>query len=290
MYAAKSNLRGSYRFFTPALDQSTQRRIVLVNELRQASPRGEFVLYYQPQVSTKAGTITGVEALMRWNHPTRGIINPEEFIPLLEQMGMMIEVGTWALHAACAQNVAWQKEGLAPVWMAVNVSAQQFYRGDLVRVVEEALHVSGLEPNWLELELTEMLTLDDSETAVNIMKKLKLLGVRLSLDDFGTGWSSLSYLRKFPLDRLKIDQSFMHDVPLVAPAEAVVTSIIELARNLGFATIAEGVETTQQLDYLDLKKCDEIQGFIYSPPLSAQDCGRMLHSGKPALKAISGPG
>lgn len=286
MYAAKSSLRGSYRFFTPELDRSTQRRISLANDLRQACARGEFVLYYQPQVSTKSGAITGVEALMRWNHPTRGMIGPMEFIPMLEQMGMMIEIGTWVLHTACAQNIAWQREGLTPVWMAVNVSAQQFYRGDLVRIVEEALRISGLESKWLELELTETLTLDDSEIALNIMRRLKLLGIRLSLDDFGTGWSSLSYLRKFPLDRIKIDQSFMRDIPLVGPAEAVVTSIIDLARNLGFATIAEGVETTQQLDYLDLKKCDEIQGFIYSPPLPAKDCRALMQAGKPGLKLM----
>jgi len=286
MYAAKSSLRGSYRFFTPELDRSTQRRISLANDLRQACAHGEFVLYYQPQVSTKSGAITGVEALMRWNHPTRGMIGPMEFIPMLEQMGMMIEIGTWVLHTACAQNIAWQREGLTPVWMAVNVSAQQFYRGDLVRIVEEALRISGLESKWLELELTETLTLDDSEIALNIMRRLKLLGIRLSLDDFGTGWSSLSYLRKFPLDRIKIDQSFMRDIPLVGPAEAVVTSIIDLARNLGFATIAEGVETTQQLDYLDLKKCDEIQGFIYSPPLPAKDCRALMQAGKPGLKLM----
>jgi EAL domain-containing protein (putative c-di-GMP-specific phosphodiesterase class I) len=209
-----------------------------------------------------------------------------EFIPMLEQMGMMIEIGTWVLHTACAQNIAWQREGLTPVWMAVNVSAQQFYRGDLVRIVEEALRISGLESKWLELELTETLTLDYSDIALNIMRRLKLLGIRLSLDDFGTGWSSLSYLRKFPLDRIKIDQSFMRDIPLVGPAEAVVTSIIDLARNLGFATIAEGVETTQQLDYLDLKKCDEIQGFIYSPPLPAKDCRALMQAGKPGLKLM----
>jgi EAL domain-containing protein (putative c-di-GMP-specific phosphodiesterase class I) len=229
-----------------------------------------------------------VEALMRWNHPKLGMIGPVEFIPLLEQMGIMIEIGAWVLQTACAQNAAWQKEGLAPVWMAVNVSAQQFYRGGLVHIVEEALRISGLESKWLELELTETLTLDDSETAVNIMTKLKLLGVRLSLDDFGTGWSSLSYLRRFPLDRLKIDQSFMRDIPLLAPAEAVVTSIIGLARNLGMATIAEGVETTQQLDYLDLKQCDEIQGFIYSPPLPAQECRALMQAGKPGLKLMQG--
>ncbi len=284
MYAAKSAFRGSYKFFTPELNMLTQRRILLVSELRQACARGEFTLYYQPQVSTVSGVITGVEALMRWNHPKHGMISPAEFIPLLEEMGLMIVVGRWAMKTACLQSVAWQKEGLAPVRMSVNVSAQQFYRGDLLHMVEEVLRESGLESKWLELELTETLSLDDSETTINIMKRLKLLGVSLSLDDFGTEWSSLSYLRRFPLDRLKIDRSFMHDIPLQGRAEAVVTSILDLARNLGFATIAEGVETAEQLDYLDLMKCEEIQGFIYSPPLSAHDCGALMRSGKLGFK------
>ena len=286
MYAAKSDLRGSYRFFTPELNVSTNRRILLVSGLRQASTHGEFVLYYQPQVSTSSGSITGVEALMRWNHPTLGILSHVEFIPMLEEMGMIIDVGNWVLNTACRQNVAWQKEGLAPVVMAVNLSATQFYDEDIVKTVEEALSNSGLSAKWLRLELTEALTLNDSETAVSIMNQLKLLGVRLSLDDFGTGWSSLSYLRRFPLDQLKIDKSFMRDIPFVAPANAVVSSIIDLARTLGIATLAEGVETTQQLDYLDFKKCDAVQGFIYSPPLQAEDCRALLQAGKPGVKPM----
>jgi len=170
--------------------------------------------------------------------------------------------------------------------MAVNLSATQFYDEDIVKTVEEALSNSGLSAKWLRLELTEALTLNDSETAVSIMNQLKLLGVRLSLDDFGTGWSSLSYLRRFPLDQLKIDKSFMRDIPFVAPANAVVSSIIDLARTLGIATLAEGVETTQQLDYLDFKKCDAVQGFIYSPPLQAEDCRALLQAGKPGVKPM----
>jgi diguanylate cyclase (GGDEF)-like protein/PAS domain S-box-containing protein len=288
MYAAKSNLRGSYKFFTPELNLSTQRRIVLVSDLQQASAQGQFVLYYQPQVAMMSGSIIGVEALMRWNHPILGMISPVEFIPLLEQTGMIVEIGSWVLNTACVQNVVWQKEGLAPVRMAVNLSALQFYRSDLVQTVEDALRTSGLQAQWLQLELTESMTLDDSEAAISIMNRLKLLGVRLSLDDFGTGWSSLSYLRRFPLDQIKIDKSFMRDIPSLSNATAVVTSIIDLARILGFATIAEGVETVPQLDYLDSKKCDEIQGFIYSPPLSATDCRKLMQSGKPRLKIMPG--
>jgi len=170
--------------------------------------------------------------------------------------------------------------------MAVNVSAHQFYRGDLARTVKEVLRESQLPPQWLELELTETLTLDDSETTINIMKELKLLGLGLSLDDFGTGWSSLSYLRYFPLDRLKIDRSFMRDIASQPAAKAVVTSIIDLARNLGFTCIAEGVETEGQLEYLGKKNCAEIQGFLYSPALPALDCGALMRSGKPGFTVL----
>jgi EAL domain-containing protein (putative c-di-GMP-specific phosphodiesterase class I) len=200
---------------------------------------------------------------------------------------LIIEVGKWVLKTACLQNVAWQKEGLSPVRMAVNVSAHQFYRSDFVQTVKEALQETRLNPKWLELELTETLTLDGSETTISIMHELKWLGIALSLDDFGTGWSSLSCLRRFPLDRIKIDRSFMRDITTQPAAEAVVTSIIDLARNLGLTCIAEGVETVEQLDYLEKKKCAEIQGFLYSPALSALDCGALMRLGKPGFITMS---
>jgi diguanylate cyclase (GGDEF)-like protein/PAS domain S-box-containing protein len=288
MYAAKADLRGSYMFFTPELNVATKRRLVLSTDLHNAWRLGQFVLHYQPQVSTVTGAVTGVEALLRWNHPQQGLISPIEFIPLLEELGLIIDVGKWVLRTACLQNVAWQKEGLPPVRMAVNVSAHQFYRGDLVRTVREALCESLLDPKLLEIELTETLTLDDSETTINIMGELKLLGLSLSLDDFGTGWSSLSYLRRFPLDRLKIDRSFMRDITTQPAAKAVVTSIIDLARNLGFTCVAEGVENVEQLEYLEKKGCAEIQGFLYSPALSASDCGALMWLGKPDFIVIAG--
>lgn len=286
MYAAKANARGGYMFFTSELNMAAQRRLLLTTDLRHARELGQFVLLYQPQVSTVNGTITAVEALLRWNHPLHGLIAPKEFIPLLEELGLMIEVGSWVLKTACLQNAAWQLEGMQPVRMAVNVSAQQFYRGDLVRTVKEVLNESKLQPEWLELELTETLTLDDSETTINIMIELKLLGLSLSLDDFGTGWSSLSCLRRFPLDRLKIDRSFMCDIATQPAAEAVVTSILDLARNLGFTCIAEGVETVEQREYLIKKKCAEIQGFLYSPALPAFECGALMRSGRPGFDEI----
>jgi len=196
---------------------------------------------------------------------------------------LILEVGEWVLRTACLQNVAWQKEGIPRVRVSVNVSAYQFHRGNIVRTVERVLRETGLEPEWLELELTESLTLDDSETAIEIMQDLKRIGISLSLDDFGTGWSSLSYLRKFPLDRIKIDRAFMRDIPSEPTAKAVVRSILTLGRSLGIACVAEGVETHQQLDYLKMQMCTEMQGFLCSPALPEAECGALLRSGKPGF-------
>jgi len=278
MYQAKEKGRGVYCFFAPELTEATRRRQKLENDLHQACARGEFVVYYQPLISTELGSITGVEALLRWFHPEEGLISPAEFIPQLEELGLIVEVGEWVLRTACMQNVAWQKEGLQPVRVAVNLSAQQFYRGDIVATVERVLRETGMEPEWLELELTEGLTLDDSESTIKIMHDLKRIGVSLSLDDFGTGWSSLAYLRKFPLDRLKIDRSFMRDITSESAAEAVVRSIISLASNLGLGCVAEGVETHQQRDYLQKQMCHEMQGFLYSPAVPGTECGDMMRA------------
>jgi EAL domain-containing protein (putative c-di-GMP-specific phosphodiesterase class I) len=234
-------------------------------------------------VSTITGRITGVEALLRWLHPEQGLISPNDFIPQLEEMGLMAEVGLWVLRTACEQNVAWQKEGLPSVRVAVNLSSQQFCRGNIVGSVETVLRETGLDPKWLELELTESLTLDNSETTIRIMRDLKKLGISLSLDDFGTGWSSLSYLRRFQFDRIKIDQTFLRDIALQPAAETVVRNIIDLGRNLGLACVAEGVETRQQFDYLQRQMCPEIQGFLYSRALPAADCAALLSSGKSDL-------
>jgi diguanylate cyclase (GGDEF)-like protein/PAS domain S-box-containing protein len=279
MYEAKKRGRGTVCFFEPELTEATRRRQKLEKDLQQACSRGEFAVHYQPLVSVNEGRITGVEALLRWYHPEEGLISPSEFIPQLEELGLMVEVGEWVLRTACLQNVTWQKEGLPPVRVAVNLSAQQFYRGDITGTVDRALRETRLDPEWLELEITESLTLDESETTVEIMQDLKRIGVSLSLDDFGTGWSSLSYLRKFPLNRIKIDRSFMRDVALEPAAEAVVRSILRLGSNLGLDCVAEGVETQQQLDYLQREKCSEMQGFLYSAALPGAECGELMRSG-----------
>jgi diguanylate cyclase (GGDEF)-like protein/PAS domain S-box-containing protein len=279
MYEAKKRGRGDYCFFTPELTDATRRRQKLEFDLQLALARGEFVLYYQPLVSTDSGAITGVEALLRWRHPEHGIVYPNQFVPQLEELGLMVEVGNWVLKTACKQNAAWQKEGLPPVRMMVNLSSTQFYRGNIVSNVRRALSESGLDPKWLELELTELLMLDDSETTVKVMQALKRIGVSLSLDDFGTGWSSLSYLRRFPINRIKIDRSFLRDIASEPSAEAVVRSIMNLGRDLGLACVAEGVETAEQLNYFRKQNCEEVQGFLYSPAIPEADCRVLLRAG-----------
>lgn len=280
MYEAKKGGRGIYCFFTPELSEATRNRQKLENDLHRACANREFVLYYQPLVSTTSGRIAGVEALLRWQHPDKGLIPPNQFIPLLEDLGLMPQVGEWVLRTGCSQVAAWHEEGLPAIRLAVNVSAQQFYRGEIVKTVQHVLGQTGLQPQCLELELTESLTLDDSETTLQIMRDLKAIGVSLSLDDFGTGWSSLSYLRQFPLDRIKIDRSFLRDLASQPAAEAVVRTVLNLGHNLGLACTAEGVETPEQFDYLKKQNCPEIQGFLYSPALPAGDCSVLLRSGK----------
>jgi diguanylate cyclase (GGDEF)-like protein/PAS domain S-box-containing protein len=291
MYESKKLGRGTYSFFTPELTQATRRRQKLECDLRQACIRGEFVLHYQPLVAIDTGHITGVEALLRWNHPELGIIFPGEFISLLEELGLMVDVGAWVIKTACAQNVHWQSRGLPPIRMSVNVSAQQFYRGKIADVVRTALNETGLDPHWLELELTESLTLDDIETSIAIMAELKHIGVSISLDDFGTGWSSLSYLKRFPLDRIKIDRSFLRDIESDSSSEAVVKSILNLGRNLHLACVAEGVETHEQLGFLQDQKCAEMQGYLYSKALPAKECAELMHAERslelPSLPPIS---
>jgi diguanylate cyclase (GGDEF)-like protein/PAS domain S-box-containing protein len=276
MYEAKKRGRGNYCFFVPELTDATRHRQKLESDLQHAFTRQEFVLYYQPLVSTTSSGITGVEALLRWRHPIQGLIFPNQFVPQLEEMGLMVDVGNWVLRTACMQNAEWQKAGFPPIRMMVNLSSTQFYRGNVVGAVKNALNESGLDPKCLELEVTELVMLDDSESTLEIMKSLKSLGVSLSLDDFGTGWSSLSYLRKFPVDRIKIDRSFLRDIASEPSAEAVVRSIIQLGRDLGLACVAEGVETTEQLNYFRRQNCEEVQGFLYSPAVSEGDCRALL--------------
>ncbi|WP_420473571.1 EAL domain-containing protein [Noviherbaspirillum sp. ST9] len=271
---------GGFRLYSPDLDRDLERHVEMEAELHRALERGEFELHYQPQLNMKSGMVVGVEALLRWRHPLRGLIPPNQFIPLLEECGLMSRVGTWVLRTACAQAREWQELGLPAIRMAVNLSAQQFRLADLVTSVAQALGDAGLAPEALELELTESLILENAEQTIQVMHDLKKLGVSLSLDDFGTGYSSLSYLRRYPVDRIKIDQSFVRDIMEHSSSAALVRSILSMAHNLGLATIAEGVETPAQLGYLRKQVCQEMQGFLFSKPLPADELTEMLRQGR----------
>ena len=281
MYRAKRGGRGAVRLFSHDICVAAERWHVLSHDIGSAHDQGQFVLHYQPQVSLEDSTIIGVEALLRWNHPELGLIAPELFVPLLEERGMMVEVGRWVLETACLQNARWQAEGIRPVRIAVNLSAQQFYRDDLVATVAQALAQAGLQARWLELELTESLTLDDADTTLRIMRELKELGVELSLDDFGTGWSSLAYLRRFPLDRIKIDRTFIRDLAHHESTAAIVHAILDLARRLGLDCIAEGVETEEQQRLLLHELCPNMQGFLFSHPVPADEMGSLFRARLP---------
>jgi diguanylate cyclase (GGDEF)-like protein len=276
MYRAKKGRRGSIGLFAHNLSTASERWHTLSRDIAGACERGELQLHYQPLVSVAERKIIGAEALLRWNHPTLGMIQPDLFIPLLEERGMMVEVGRWVIQTACREAMRWRAEGLPAVRMAVNLSAQQFYHDDLVNTVARALEKSGLDAKGFELELTESLALDDSETMIRIMSELKSLGISLSLDDFGTGWSSLAYLRRFPLDRLKIDRTFIRDLSYHESAAAIVHSIVELARQLGLDCLAEGVETEAQRAFLLEEHCPSMQGFLFSQPLAAEQMRTLL--------------
>ena len=278
MYSAKEGRRAKWQVYSKELSAAAQRWHTLSNDIHGARARGELVIHYQPQLAVDTGALAGAEALLRWQHPTEGLISPALFIPLLEERGLIAEVGRWVLESACRQCAAWKAEGRPAIRVAVNVSPRQFYQDDIVATVRNALRAADLEPHWLELELTETLTLDESETTLRIMEELKAMGVRLSLDDFGTGWSSLSYLKRFPLDRIKIDRSFVRDLTTQSSSAAIVHSILSLARSLGLDCVAEGVETAEQLSHLQRELCSEFQGFLYSQAIPAEEVSQLLRA------------
>jgi len=249
-------------------------------DLGQALAQQQFLLHYQPKVSCHTGKITGMEALLRWNHPQRGLVSPVEFIPRLEETGMIIEVGAWVLRAACLQTAGWHKAGLGTPSIAVNVSGRQLQSDQLFEVVRGALDDSGLAARYLELELTESFLVEDPEHAVAVLSRLKTLGLKVSVDDFGTGYSSLAYLKRFPLDSLKVDRAFVRDI-IADPHDVSITrAIINLAHNLKLSVVAEGVETEGQLGLLTANGCDMIQGYYFSPPIPAEQFEAMLRGGK----------
>jgi diguanylate cyclase (GGDEF)-like protein len=282
LYRAKGEGRGIYSFFEEGLNEKAQERRVIEGDLRAAIERGEFELYYQPLFDLKEHRIGSFEALLRWNHPTRGLVAPLEFIPIAEDSGMIIPIGAWAMREACRQAAAWPEH----IRVAVNVSPIQFQRPGLNQVILNALAVSGLAPNRLEIEITESIFLQGSEVTLKALHALRSLGIRIALDDFGTGYSSLSYLQKFPFDKLKIDQSFIQALLVRPGASAVIRAITDLASALGMETTAEGVEETVQLRELEMHGCSSIQGFLFSKPIRVSEVagllGQPLKSNDPA--------
>ena len=270
MYRAKEDGRNHYRFFTSDIQTHSDRTLLLDNALRRAQAREQLELHYQPQISLLTGQIIGAEALLRWQHPELGAISPAEFIPIAESSGLIVPIGEWVIRTAVTQLAQWMGRGMAPLTMAVNLSAVQFRHADLPQLITRILNDAALDPQRLELELTEGVAMTQPQAAIAIMADLHRRGVRMSIDDFGTGYSSLSYLKRFQVYKLKIDQSFVRDIEQDPDDKAIVGAIISMASSLGMQTIAEGVETEGQLAFLRARGCDEVQGYYFSRPLPAQ--------------------
>jgi len=277
MQYAKQDGGSQYRFFASDMNAKAKNRLALEKRMRAALANQEFVLFYQPKVEPKTDRVKGAEALIRWRDPVHGMISPAEFIPVAEETGLIIDIGTWVMRAACFQTKAWQDAGYAPVKMSVNVSTQQFKARDLLDIVKAALNDSGLEAKWLELEITESMLMNDVESAIARMQAVRDLGCGLSIDDFGTGYSSLSYLGRFPITTLKIDRAFVRDVQENQNTAEIARAIIGLSRGLNLEVVAEGAELKEHIDFLRENGCDSIQGFFYSKPLEAKDFEAKLH-------------
>jgi diguanylate cyclase (GGDEF)-like protein/PAS domain S-box-containing protein len=279
MDAAKNDGRDGIRFYQPEMQTDVMARLDLATQLRRVVERGELVLHYQPQLSLISGEIVGVEALVRWQHPDKGMIPPGQFIPYAEETGLIVPISEWVIQAACRQARAWEARGLPPLKMSVNLSARHFHNANLAQTIISALAESGLEPRRLELELTESAMMRDAAGAVRVLDRLKSLGVHLSLDDFGTGYSSLAYLSRFAIDLLKIDQSFIRDLTTNPVNASIVTATIAMAHKLGKNVIAEGVETQAQMSFLRRHDCDEMQGYFFSRPVPPDQLAALLTDG-----------
>lgn len=276
LYRAKEYGRNNYQFYTPAMNSQASELLVLENQLHNALTRSEFVVYYQPQVNTTTGEINGMEALVRWQHPQLGLVAPDKFIPLAEETGLIVPIGEWVLWTACAQNKAWQDAGLPPLRIAVNLSARQFQQPNLVEMVAKVLSQTQLAPQYLELEITESVAMQDREKTQEILKEFHQMGVHLSIDDFGTGYSSLAYLKQFPFNNLKIDKSFVRDLTTNPKDAGIVNAIVNLGMKFNFRIVAEGVETEAQKDLLQNLNCENMQGYLFSKPLSAQAATNLM--------------
>lgn len=284
MYQAKKAGGNSFRFYTQKLGDDAKHRLQLELELRHAMKREQFVLYYQPQIDLAHGQLSGLEALIRWQHPERGLVPPVQFIPMAEKIGLIEPIGDWVLRCACDKQKAWREQGIVPVPVVVNISvnlsAHQFRAGDLIQTISEVLDKTGMDPTLLELEITEGIIMEHADSSITLLKQLKDMGLRIAIDDFGTGFSSLSYLKRFPIDTLKIDRSFVTHLPKDGDDVAIVRAVISLAQSMSMKTIAEGVETKEQMKFLQDIGCDEIQGYLFGRPLPQDEMGQLLRDEK----------
>ena len=296
MHIARDNGGDIFRFFTEEMNVQAQEQLTLQTSLRLALGRNELFLMYQPQMDIGTGRITGLEALIRWQHPGLGLVPPDKFIPIAENSGLIISIGEWVLRTACAQARKWQDEGISAVSVAVNVSAVQFRQRDFCKLIRGVLHDTGLAPQYLELELTESLLLANADVTLSVLQELKDMGLALVIDDFGTGYSSFNYLRQFPVSKLKIDRSFINDVAVNPDDAAIAAAIISMARSLNLKVIAEGVENEEQMSFLRTHQCNEIQGYYFSKPLTVYAVADKLRGDIPKPRAqaqatgtLSGP-
>jgi len=289
MYMAKAEGKNRYELFNPSMHSAMLQRLDIEADLRRAVEAGEFVLHYQPTVVLQTGRIAGVEALVRWQHPTRGLIPPMEFIPIAEETGLIVPLGEWVLEEACAQAKRWHEEhgSEPPLKMAVNLSVRQLQQDDIVATVARVLESTGFDPSALTLEITESAVMNDHVTTIVRLNQLKALGVRIAVDDFGTGYSSLSYLRRFPIDILKIDRSFVDGVTDGSQKRALLRTIVELGRTLNLETVAEGIELPEELHQLRSLDCDLGQGYYFARPLDAEALGPLLAQGEVAPAEVS---
>ena len=279
MYQAKEKGRSNYQFFEKGMNVRAVERQSIEGDLRFALERDEFVMHYQPKIDLKTGEITGVEALVRWQHPERGLVGPLQFISIAEDCGLMLPIGKWVLRESCRQAKAWQDAGLPPIDMAVNVSSVEFRNDEFLESVSTILTETRLEPRYLELELTESVLMQHAEFSVPLLQKLKAMGLRLAIDDFGTGYSSLSYLRQFPIDTLKVDQSFIHEINADTDEATIISAVINMGCRMKHRVIAEGVETAEQLAFLRAHGCDEGQGYYFARPMPAMETAKLLELG-----------
>lgn len=276
MYASKKAGRDSFMFYNPAMNVNAAKYLAIESALRNALKNNEFHIYYQPQINLESGQFIGTEALLRWHSAELGWVSPTDFIPLAEETGLIIPIGAWVLREACRQNANWHRQGLAAGVVAVNISAIQFRHSSMLTLIDEVLQDTGLTPCYLELELTESIVMDNAELALSNLAQLNRRGLKLAIDDFGTGYSSLSYLKRFAIDKLKIDQSFVFDIGKDTDDEAIIKAIISLAHSLNLRVIAEGVETQLQRDFLQAHHCNEMQGYLFSKPVPASGIEALL--------------